>query len=209
MPSSSDGCNDQNDAPLQSSNSFRINGNHPAIARSWSGPNLMFAQPQVPPFYQYFPHTPPPPQRIQVPNVVDNSSTCASTGYNRNSDVIPSSSAPSTANNTCDTNGAKSAAKWGEGQTSVLVSEWKDRIEEVESARATETWNKIVEEVNKSGDPKTVKQCKDKIRNLKKKYKEAKANNNKPGRPPQTSPFYDSFDEVLATRAVVTMPGVI
>ena len=49
-----------------------------------------------------------------------------------------------------------------------------------------------MEEVNKSGDPKTVKQCKDKIRNLKKKYKEAKANNNKPGRPPQTSPFYNS-----------------
>jgi hypothetical protein len=113
------------------------------------------------------------------------------------------------ANNTCDTNGAKSAAKWGEGQTSVLVSEWKERIEEVESARATETWNKVVEEVNKSGDPKTVKQCKDKIQNLKKKHKEAKANNNKTGRPPQTSPFYDSFDEVLATRAVVTMPGVI
>ena len=145
MPSSSNGCNDQNDAPLQYSNSFRINGNHPTIARSWSGPNLMFAQPQVPPFYQYFPHTQPPPQRIQVPNVVDNSSTCASTGYNRNSDVILSSSAPSTANNTCDTNGAKSAAKWGEWQTSVLVSEWKDKIEEVESARATETWNKIVE----------------------------------------------------------------
>ena len=79
----------------------------------------------------------------------------------------------------------------------------------MESARATETLNKIVEEVNKSGDPKTVKQCKDKIRNLKKKYKEAKANNNKPGRPPQTSPFYDSFYEDLATRAVVTMPGVI
>ena len=161
----------RNDAPFQYSNSFRINENHPAIARSWLDPNLMFAQPQVPPFYQYFPHTPPPPHRIQVPNAVDNSSTCASTGYNRNSAVIPSSSAPSTSNNTCDTNGAKSAAKWVEGQISVLVSEWKDRIEEFESARATETWNNIVEEVNKSGDPKTVKQCKDKIRNLKKKYR--------------------------------------
>ena len=32
---------------------------------------------------------------------------------------------------------------------SVLINEWKDRIEEVEGARATETWNKIVEEVNK------------------------------------------------------------
>ena len=82
------------------------------------------------------------------------SSTCASTGNNRNSAVIPSSSAPSTSNNTCDTNGAKSAAKCVERQISVLVSEWKDRIEEFESARATERWNKIVEEVNKSGDQK-------------------------------------------------------
>ncbi len=118
---------------------------------------------------------------MQVPNAGDNSSTCASTSFNRNSAVIPNTSAPSTANNTCDTNGAKSAARWDEGQTSVLVSGWKERIEEVESA--AETWNKIVEEVNKGevnlGEPKTVKQCKDKIRNLKKKYKEAKANNNK------------------------------
>ena len=169
-PTSSDGCNDQNDAPFHYSNPFRMNENHPAIAHSWSEPNLMFAQPQLPPFYQYFPHTLPPPQRIQVPNAVGNSSTCASTSYNRNSAVIPDS-APSTANNTGDTNGAKSAAKWGEGQTSVLVREWKERIGEVESARATETWNKIVEEVNKSDDPKTVKQCKDKIRNLKKGIK--------------------------------------
>ena len=200
-PSSSDGCSDQNDAPFQYPNPFRTNENNPAIARSWPDPNLVFAQQQLSPFYPYFPHTPPPPQRMQVPNAVDNSSTSCS----RNSAGIPDRGASSTANNTCDTNGAKSAAKWGEGQT----SEWKERIEEVESARATETWKKIVEEVNKSGDPKTVKQCKDKIRNLKKKYKEAKANNNKTGRPPQSSPFYDSFDEVLGTRAVVIMPGVI
>ena len=79
----------------------------------------------------------------------------------------------------------------------------------MESARATETWHRIVQEVNKVGTQKTTKQCKDKIRNLKKSYKEAKANNNKTGRPRQTSPYYDSFDEVLGTRAVVTMPGVI
>lgn len=40
-------------------------------------------------------------------------------------------------------------------------------------------------------------------------YKTAKTNNNKAGRPHQTSPYYDSFDEVLGTRAVVTMPGVL
>ncbi len=117
MPSRLDGCNGQNDAPFQYSNPVRINENHPAIAHSWPDPNLMFAQPQLPPFYQYFPHMPPPPQRIQVPNAGDNSSTCASTSFNRNSAVIPNTSAPSTAKNMYDTNGAKSAAKWGEGRT--------------------------------------------------------------------------------------------
>ncbi|CAB4007187.1 Hypothetical predicted protein, partial [Paramuricea clavata] len=40
-------------------------------------------------------------------------------------------------------------------------------------------------------------------------YKEAKTNNNQTGRPPQSSPYYDSFDEVLGMWAVVTMPRVI
>ena len=97
----------------------------------------------------------------------------------------------------------------GAGSSYASSNEWKERIDDVESARATETWHRIVQEVNKVGTQKTTKQCKDKIRNLKKSYKEAKANNNKTGRPRQTSPYYDSFDEVLGTRAVVTMPGVI
>ena len=107
--------------------------------------------------------------------------------------------------------GAKAnLTKWREEQSSVLVDEWKElRIEEVESSRATETWRQILNAVNKAWSPKTVKQCKDKIRNLKQAYKEAKGNNNLTRRSPKTSPHYDSFDEVLGTRAVVTMPGVI
>lgn len=79
----------------------------------------------------------------------------------------------------------------------------------MESSRATETWRQILDVVNKEGIPKTVKQCKDKIRNLKQAYKEAKSNNNLTGRSPKMSPYYDVFDEVLGTRAVVTMPGVL
>lgn len=97
----------------------------------------------------------------------------------------------------------------GDEQTTVLVHEWKERIQELESSRATEAWRHIVEAVNKAGTPKSVKQCKNKIRNLKQSYKEAKANNNRTGSSPKTSPFFDTFDDVLGTRAVVTMPGVI
>ena len=40
-------------------------------------------------------------------------------------------------------NSAKSSTKWGEAQTSVLVYEWKEKIEKIESAR--------VKAVNKAG----------------------------------------------------------
>ena len=44
---------------------------------------------------------------------------------------------------------------------------------------------------------------------MKQAYQEAEGNNNITGKSPKTSPYYDSFDEVLGTQAVVTMPGVI
>ena len=79
--------------------------------------------------------------------------------------------------------GAKAnLTKWREEQSSVLVHEWKEWIKEVESSRVTETWRHLFNAVNKVGSPKTIKQCKDKIRNLKQAYKEAKGNNNLTGR---------------------------
>ncbi|XP_028404838.1 uncharacterized protein LOC114527411 [Dendronephthya gigantea] len=104
--------------------------------------------------------------------------------------------------------GAK-LTRWREEQTTVLVHEWRERIEDLERSRATETWRLIAEAVNKAGTQKTTKQCKNKIRNLKQSYKEAKANNNQTGSSPKTSPFFDTFDDVLRTRAVVSIPGVI
>ena len=83
--------------------------------------------------------------------------------------------------------------KWREEQSSVLVHEWKEQIEEVESSRAKETWRHILNAVNKVGSPKTIEQCKDKIRNLKQAYKETRGNNNLTGRSPKTSGYYDSI----------------
>ena len=106
--------------------------------------------------------------------------------------------------------GAKAnLTKLTEEHSSVLVLEGKERTEEMESSRATETWRHILNAVNKVGSPKTIEQCKDKIRNLKQAYKETRGNNNLTWRSPKSTPYYDSFDEVLGTRAVVTMPGVI
>lgn len=109
-----------------------------------------------------------------------------------------------------DENGAKaSQTKWFDAQTSVLVEEWKERVEEVESSRSLEAWQKIVQAVNKAGPFKTMKQCKDKLRNLKQAYKDAKTNNSQTGRAAKTSPFFDAFEEVLGSRPVVKMPGVL
>ena len=45
----------------------------------------------------------------------------------------------------------------------------------MESSRPTETLRQILDVVNKAGSPKMVKQWKDKIRDLKQAYKEAKS----------------------------------
>ena len=108
-------------------------------------------------------------------------------------------------------NGAKPASqtKWSDQQTSVLVEEWKERLDDVESIKSLEAWQKIVQAVNKAAPPKTMKQCKDKLRNLKQGYKDAKSNNSQTGRGAKISPFFDVFEEVLGSRPVVKMPGVI
>ena len=79
----------------------------------------------------------------------------------------------------------------------------------VESARNAEAWQKILAEVNKAGAKKRVKQCRDKLRNLKMQYTKAKQHNKGTGNSPMYSPHYDELDEVFGTRAVITMPGVL
>lgn len=107
-------------------------------------------------------------------------------------------------------NGAKaSQTKWSNTQTSVLVEEWKERVEEVGNSRSLEAWQKIVQAVNKAGPFKTMKQCKDKLRNLNQAYKDAKTNNSQTGHAAKTSPFPDVFEEVLGSRTVVKMPRVL
>ena len=52
---------------------------------------------------------------------------------------------------------------------------------------------------------KTKKQCTDKLRNLKDFYKKAKENNRISGASPETSPFFEDFDEIQGSRDVVNM----
>ena len=157
---------------------------------------------------RYLPYVPHPrPQSILTTPTQSQNASSPTTSTNDSTTVT------GTAQNATSSseNGAKgnTTTKWRDEQTTVLVREWKERIEELESSRATETWRLIADAVNKAGSQRTVQQCKNKIRNLKQAYKDAKANNKRTGSSPKTSPFFDTFDEVLGTRAVMTMPGVI
>ena len=157
------------------------------------------------PYLPYVPH--PRPQNASTTSTLSQNTAATNSTSDSNSATgiaqsLASSSGTGAKGNTTST-------KWKDEQTTALVHEWKERIEELESSRATETWHHIVGAVNKAGSPKTVKQCKNKIRNLKQAYKDAKANNKWTGNSPKTSPFFDTFDDILGTRAVVTMPGVI
>lgn len=67
----------------------------------------------------------------------------------------------------------------------------------------------IEKEVNKFDNGKSIRQCKDKLRNLKMAYKDAKLKNKESGESPHDCPFYDDFDEILGTRPVTQTPGVI
>ena len=84
---------------------------------------------------------------------------------------------------------------------------WKENHKKLESAENKTTWDKIVLEVNQFLEKKTLKQCKDKIRNLKQQYKDAKHQNKQTGNSPTTNAFYEDFDEVLGNRPVITTPG--
>ena len=101
------------------------------------------------------------------------------------------------------------SGKWDEKQAGVLVKLWKEKLKEIESSRSNEAWKFIITKVNEAGPAqKTAKQCKDKIRNLKDAYRKAKANNKTSGASPEFTPFFDDFDEMLATRDVIELPLV-
>ena len=99
--------------------------------------------------------------------------------------------------------------RWSEVQAQTLVSNWKNYFSLVESHKANSAWNKIQAEVNKVGPFKSLKQCKDKLRNLKDAYKVACDNNKQSGAQPKFPAFYDIFDEIYGTRDVINMPNLL
>ena len=106
---------------------------------------------------------------------------------------------------TLDTTAINKRQRWTKEQTAVLINSWKDYFKIIESAGSYRAWLKIKVAVDNAGPAKSIKQCKDKVRNLKDAYKQAKDNNKRSGAALQTSTFFEEFDEVLGTRDGVNL----
>ena len=75
-----------------------------------------------------------------------------------------------------------------------------------ESSKQHSIWILIKNKIDAAGKPKTLKQIKTKIRNLKDAYKACKDNNKKPGKSPAFCLYFQDFDEILGTTDVVNFP---
>ena len=92
----------------------------------------------------------------------------------------------------------KKRAHWSTKQTSILAKCLKEHSPKLESARASEFWNIIRDEVNRHSPEKTLKKCKDKIRNLRDRSKKAKEKD-----------FCEDFDEIFPTRDIINILGFV
>ena len=94
---------------------------------------------------------------------------------------------------------------WMTAQKKVLVYWWKEYCNELETAKQHSLWAKIKVEIDKLGNPKSLKQIKGKLQNLKDAYKQAGDNNKQTGKSPIFCPFYEDFDEIFGARDTVNL----
>ena len=91
-------------------------------------------------------------------------------------------------------------------QTKALVYWWKEYYNDLETAKQQSLRPKIKVEFDKLGNPKSLKQIKDKLWNLKDAYKQTRDNNKQTGKSPIFCPFYADFDEIFGARDTVNLP---
>jgi len=77
-------------------------------------------------------------------------------------------------------------------------------VERIESAKCYNAWLKIKTEIDKLGNPKTIKQCKLNIRNLKDSFKKAKEENTKTGNEANFPEFYEILTRFSAKEMVLS-----
>ena len=101
--------------------------------------------------------------------------------------------------------------RWQEDETRALVHSWREKHKLLKTHNSQAAWTFIVNEVNKvnknsGGKPRSIDQCKDKVRRMTDDYNSAKLNNKKSGVDPIFSSYFNIFDEVLGKRDITKMP---
>ena len=90
-------------------------------------------------------------------------------------------------------------------QTKAPVYWWKENYNELETAKLHNLWAKIKVEIDKRGNPRSLKPIKDKLRNLKDAYKQARDNNKQTGKSAIFCHFYEDFDKIFGARNTVNL----
>ena len=95
---------------------------------------------------------------------------------------------------------------WIKSQIDILVSLWQENIRALELARSHKIWVKIKATVDNLAPAKTIRQCKDKMWNLKEPYERAKQSNKKIGAAWRFRPCFTQIDKILGCRDVTNLP---
>ena len=92
---------------------------------------------------------------------------------------------------------------WSDTEIKVLIKIWGEENiqDELDGAvRNRSVFNNISKQMNEQGYSRDWEQCKTKIKNLKKKYRDVKDHNGETGRGRKTCKFFDELDEILGHR---------
>ena len=93
--------------------------------------------------------------------------------------------------------------KWSTKETKVFVPVWKGNFVELQLYKTPDVWREISTKIYEVGNGKSVKQCKQKLRNMKALFYDAKLNNGKTGNEPNFPLFYEDFESILGCRDAV------
>ena len=100
---------------------------------------------------------------------------------------------------------------WTDREIKALIALWGEgdvQDELVGAVRNKVVYEKIAQKLQEHGYHRDWKQCRDKIRNLKTKYKEIRDNNGETGRGRKSCKFFDEMDRILGHRPT-SVPHVL
>ena len=102
-------------------------------------------------------------------------------------------------------------SSWSDNEVKALISIWGEENiqEELDGAvRNQVIFNDIATKMREKGYERDWKQCRTKIKNLKKEYRQTKDHNGQTGRGRKVCKFYRELDDILGHRPA-SMPAVL